>query len=202
MNNKIKYYWGDNRLEIDLGNRVSSRIRRILIGEFLISLAFVLLFSFKAFHHPDRVIGSLEAMGALLIFSIAFYRFISRYFYYEKLILTSQQFSISIKRYFHQSIQTYQWRDMGAIHYSGFDDCTTMNCESYDCLNFKSQKLLLGDLHQEGNLHFAYQKSLTINFARGVYTWDAEEIIRMIQLFAGDGIQLGKEWEHIGQTIE
>lgn len=202
MSNKIKYYWGENRLEIDLGNRVSSRVRRILIGELLISLAIVLLFAFKAYHHSDRLISSLNAVGATLMFSIAIYRFLSRYFYNEKLILVSEQFIITTKRYFHQTKQTYYWQDMGAIHYSGFDDCSTMSCESYDCLNFKSQKLLLRDLHQEGNLHFVYKEATTVSFARGVYTWDAEEIIRMIQLFAGDGIQFGKEWEHIGQATE
>lgn len=41
-----------------------------------------------------------------------------------------------------------------------------------------------------------------VYFAAGVYSWHAEEIVRMMKLYMGANLQLGPEWKEMLQEQE
>lgn len=198
----IQYYWGDDRLEINLGNRVTPRIRMVLCVEFFITTAIAVLFFIRAFHIPSWELSLLLNSGAILLFVLASYRLLSRISYHEKIIATQQHLILQNKTLVSRHTWVYDWRYMGLLHYLGKEGKKQHTAKHYDYLNFSHQELLLQDLHQSGNLFFTYKDTEHVRFARGVYSWDAEEIVRMIQLFAGGNIQLGSEWERLLESSE
>ncbi len=202
MKQDIQYYWGEDRLEINLGNRVTPRIRMVLCVEFLITTSIAVLFFIRSFHILTWELRLVFATGAFLLFVLAAYRLLSRFRYHEKIIATQQNFMLQHKTMISSQTLVYDWRYMGLLHYLGKEVKKLHTAKQYDYLNFSHQELLLQDLHQSGNLFFTYKDTELVRFARGVYSWDAEEIVRMIQLFAGGNIQLGSEWERLLESSE
>ena len=92
---------------------------------------------------------------------------------------------------------------MGPLHYVGKPEKTDhpLKGECYDYFGLETHEHLLQSLHHEGNLYFNYE-GFPIRFARGVYSWHAEEMVRMMQLYTGNTLKLGPEWERMLQEQE
>lgn len=70
--------------------------------------------------------------------------------------------------------------------------------QCYDYFGFETQEQLIQDIHDEGNLYFNYE-GYAVRFARGVYSWDAEEMVRIMKLYAGRSLKLAPEWKQLMQ---
>ncbi|HTN47398.1 MAG TPA: hypothetical protein VL098_13695 [Flavipsychrobacter sp.] len=197
----IQYLWGEDRLEIDLGNRVASRIKMILCGEFVITVSMATVFLLRSFQVQMWGVGLLLGIGASVLYVLASYRLASRIYYREKIEITPHHFVLTTQTLISKKTYAYDWRCIGTLHYIGKDIQNTCGSDCYDYLNFNKHELLLQDLHHSGNLFFTY-KDEPVRFARGIYSWHAEEIVRMIQLYAGNNLKLGAEWKHLIETSE
>lgn len=204
MKKDIAYYWGGEDLQIDLGNRVDSRIKIILSVEFAVTIAMATVFFLRSFQVEQRYISFFLAAGAVVLYLMASYRFLSRIYYQEKIIITQDHFTLIVKTFLSSKRTSYDWKNIGTLHYVGKDFRNMAlfgDQESYDYLNFSKQELLVNDIHHSGNLLF-YYKGNGVRFARGIYSWHAEEIVRMIQLYTGSSLKLGAEWEYLMETSE
>ena len=72
---------------------------------------------------------------------------------------------------------------------------------SFDYFGFETQEQLIQSLHHKGNLCFVCEEE-RIYFGRGIYTWDAEKIIRMIKLYVGPVMKLDEELDRMVTEFE
>jgi len=203
MKEKIKYYWGRDHLMIDLGNRIEPRIRIIYWIEFLITIGIATIFLLQSAALSASWLHITASVGVGLLYLLAAYRFLSRVFYKEKIAVTNHHFVIIRQTPFQHRMASYDWERMGALHYIGKDTKTDhpLKGKCYDYFGFDTQERLVQDLHHDGNLYFNYD-NIPVRFARGIYSWNAEEMVRMIRLYSGTSLQLGDEWKILMQEID
>lgn len=200
MNNNISYHWGHDHLLIKLGNRIQPRIRVLFWSEFLLTLGMATIFLMQALPTSGNVLHWLACFGAGVLYLLASYRFFSRMYYNESIVLDPEYITIINGTPFSQKIRRYEWKDMGALHYVGktakTDHPLKGNC--FDYFGFETQEHLIQNLHNEGNMYFNYA-GFAVRFAKGVYSWDAEEMVGLMKIYAGSHLRLGPEWKRMEQ---
>ncbi len=199
----IVYLWGKDDLRIVLCSRMDSRVRLLYWFELLMAVSIATIFVLQALFVQHRFWPLLINMGACAIYTIAIYRFLSRTFFKEQLLITPTHFHIIRQTPFSRYHQSFDWQYMSPLRYIGRDRKTdfVLKGEGFDYSAFDRQEQLVQDLHQDGNLYFEY-RNRPVRFARGIYIWHAEEIVRMIQLHAGHLLVLDEEWKNILQETE
>lgn len=199
----IRYFFGENNLLIDLGNRIDRRIRFIYWIEFLITTGLATIFLLQSFSLEQSWVHAVASVGVALLYLLASYRFFSRMFYREQIQVSGQHFSIIRKTPFRSTIVHYDWKKMGVLQYKGKDAKTDhpLKGKSFDYFGFDTQERLVQELHHEGNMCFEYNGVL-VRFARGLYSWHAEEVVRMIHLQPGVLLRLGEEWERLTEEMD
>lgn len=201
--NKIKYFWGNDSLQIHLGNRVEPRIKVLFWAETVFTVGWATIFLLRALPIRDSIVDILIAVGASLLYLLAAYRLLSRLFYSEKLLLNRHTMDIVTRTPFSYKSKSFEWRHMGPLHYVGLDKKTDhpLMGKCYDYFGFETREKLIHRLHNEGNLYFNYG-GFPVRFGKGVYSWDAEEIVNMMQIFIGQQLRLGPEWAQMVQEHE
>lgn len=196
MKSSVKYYWGKDHLLIDLGNRIEPRIRVIYWIELVVTIGVATIFLLQSLQLSASWTHIVTSICIGSVYLLAAYRFFSRMFYRECIKVTNDNLTITRQTPFKKVSVTYDWEGMGALHYSGKEAKTDhpLKGKCFDYFGFDTQEQLVQDLHHDGNLYFIYNKN-QVRFARGIYSWHAEEIVRMIRLFSGTSLQLGSEWE-------
>jgi len=200
MSDKITYYWGNDHLQIKLGKRLMPRIRALFWAEFVVTTGMATIFLVESFYIQADLLRVLSYIGASVLYLLASYRFISRMFFVEELWLDEEYLTIVNSTPFSRTIKRYDWPSVGPLHYVGSPTKTAhpLKGECYDYFGFETQEQLIQNLHHEGNLYFNYAGFPT-RFARGLYSWDAEEMVRVMKLFAGHNLRLGPEWKRMVQ---
>ncbi|RYZ53170.1 MAG: hypothetical protein EOP49_07865 [Sphingobacteriales bacterium] len=198
MNPPIRYHWGANHLLIRLGNRTETRIRILFCLEFIVTMGMATIFLIRSFHASSDLLHWMVSCGAMLLYGLAAYRFFSRMFFSEELLITDQSISIIRKTPFSYVREDHHWEQVGTLHYPDRETKTDHplkgNC--FDYFGFDTQEKLVQRLHHDGNLMFIGTDK-EVRFARGIYSWHAEELIRMIRLYAGSKLRLGEEWKQL-----
>lgn len=201
--NNISYHWGEDTLLIHLGNRVETRIRILFWAEFLLTTTWATIFLFidKPFH--GKVIDVVTITGAVLLYLLAAYRLLSRMFFKEKLLLQPNSLDIITRTPFSYKSHSFEWKYMGPLHYVGQGKKTDhpLVGKCYDYFGFETQEKLIHKLHNEGNMYFNYG-GFPVRFGKSVYSWHAEEIVNMMQLYIGGKLLLGPEWAQMVQEHE
>lgn len=200
---KISYQWGDDHLLIELGNNLQPRIKALFWAELLVTIGMATIFLFKSMPLSSQVMSWIGGIGAATLYLMAAYRFLSRMMYEERLFLDTESITILERTPFAQKHNRYLWREIGPLHYIGKDEKTDhpLKGRCYDYFGFETREQLIQSLHQEGNLFFNHN-GFTIRFAKGVYSWHAEEMVNMMKLYAGSKLRLGMEWARMLQEHE
>ncbi len=204
-NRDITYHWGKDNLLISLGNRTEPRIKMLFLAEFLLTSGIATVFLLRSMPLSAGLSNVITCIGSAMLYLLSAYRFLSRIFFSEKIIVDKQYLTIVQHSFFMRNISRYKWRYMGPLHYIGKEVKTDhpLKGKCYDYFGFETQEHLIQSLHHSGNLYFNYGDDLAVRFARGVYSWDAEEMVRMIHLFSGPSVlRLGPEWEQMLQEQE
>ncbi len=203
MKKDITYHWGEDHLMITLGSRIQPRIRILFWGEFLFTTGMATIFLLQSFPLSSHFTHWIAALGAAVLYLLASYRFLARMYFHEKIVLDKEELTIIQKTPFVHHTRQYDWRDIGPLRYAGkknkIDHPLKGKC--YDYFGFETHEHLIQSLHQEGNLSFTY-RGHAVYFARGVYSWDAEEMVHIMRLFTGPVLRLGPEWEYMLQEHE
>jgi len=203
LNEQIKYSWGADHLHIDLGNRIEPRIRMLFRMEFFVTTGMATIFLIESFRTSASLPHILVCIGAGVLYLLASYRFVSRIYYRESLLINNEVLIIQKKTPFGVLKRAYERDEIGPLHYVGKEDKTDhpLKGKCYDYFGFDTQEHLLQDLHHDGNLQFEYRDQ-PIRFGKGIYSWNAEEIVRMIRIFAGSSFRLGSEWALMMEETE
>jgi len=203
MKNKITYQWGDEHLLIDLGNRSQPRIRILFWAEFILTSGMATIFLLRSFPLTSDIVNLISGLGAATLYILAAYRFLTRMFSKECILLDPGAFTIITSTPFTKAVATYQWDDIGPLHYTGKSSKTDHplkgNC--YDYFGFETQEQLIQNLHHDGNMYFNH-KGAPVRFARCVYSWHAEEMVQMMKIYSGPRLRLGPEWKRMMQQAE
>lgn len=196
MKRNITYNWGDRNLLITLGNRVDGRIRALYVAEFVFTLSMATIFMLQSVPLRHSLMNWVAVAGASLLYMLAAYRFLARMLFKEELMVDGRNFTIVRKTVFSRRVDRYKWNEMGPLHYQGKTTKTDhpLKGKSFDYFGFETQEHLIQSLHDEGNLFFEYF-GRRIYFAPGVYSWDAEKLVQMINLYNGSKLKLGPEWD-------
>jgi hypothetical protein len=199
----IKYLWGADHLLIDLGNRVEPRIKILFFAEFLVTSGMATIFLLQSLPLSGNAGHWIACIGSATLYFLASWRFLSRVFFKEKILIDKQDITIIRLGFLHRQVRHYGWRHIGPLHYAGKEVKTDhpLKGRSFDYFGFETQEHLIQSLHHNGNLYFNFGDH-PVRFARGVYSWDAEEMVRMMQLYAGNTLRLGPEWQQIMQEQE
>ena len=203
MAKDITYHWGENHLLIDLGRRLEPRVRILFWSEFLFTCGMATIFMLKALLLTTQWTQWATGMGSSVLYLLAAWRFLSRMAYREELLLENAHFTIIQTTFLKKQVQRYLWTEIGHIHYVGKDKKTDhpLKGRNFDYWGFETHEQVIQRLHQEGNLYFNYD-GYAVRFGRNVYSWHAEEMVRMMKLYIGDKLQLGAEWRYIMQEHE
>ena len=191
----IAYHWGDDHLLVVMGNRLNGRIKALFWAEFLFTVGMASIFINEAFAIQGNVVKWLILLASGAMYMLAGYRFFSRILYTEKIFLDADTITIVKRSPFSQQSHTYQWQHIGPVHYIGHQAKTDHPLKGYcfDYMGFETQERLIQNLHQEGNMYFNHNGNPVL-FGKNVFSWDAEEMVRMMQLYAGNNMRLGPEW--------
>ena len=203
MSQDITYHWGENHLFIDLGHRLERRVRILFWTELIITCGMASIILFTAFPLNRQWTHLATGVGAAVLYLLAAWRFLSRMAYRESLYLDDTHFTIVQSTFLKKQVQRYLWTEMGHLHYIGKDKKTDhpLKGAHYDYWGFETHEHVIQQLYQEGNLYFKYA-GFSVRFGRNVYSWHAEEIVRIMRLYAGDKLHLGAEWSYIMQEHE
>lgn len=203
MKKGIQYHLGADYLLVSLGNRIQPKIAILLSAELLCTTGIATVFILRSFPWQGQLTNMVMAIGAIALYVLAFYRFLSRIFFQEQLLIDKEELAIIHQTPFARKNTRYHWHRIGAIRYGGKYKKTAhpLKGECYDYFGFETQEQLLQNLHHDGNLYFLYEGK-KIHFARNVYSWDAEKIVYMARLYAGNSVNLGPEWEQMLQEHE
>lgn len=203
MKRGITYYWGDHNLLITLGNMTSLRIRALYFFEFLVTAGMATVFLLQSVPFHNSFMHWAAGAGASLLYLLAAYRLLARMFFSEKLLLNPKSLTLVRKTIFAQQVRSFDWKQIGMLHYEGKGKKTDhpLKGKCYDYFGFETQEHLIQSLHHEGNLYFdtAIGK---VYFASGVFSWHAEEMVQMMQVFIGKSLKLGPEWKEMLQEQE
>jgi hypothetical protein len=199
----ITYNWGSDYILIDLGNRVNTRVKALYYAEFILTACMATILMLKISAVSDGFINWLAAILTTTLYALAAYRFFSRMFFTEKIVIDVDSLLIVNTTPFSKKIKRYEWKQMGPLHYVGKTPKTDhpLKGKSFDYLGFETQEHLIQSIHHEGNLYFNYE-GFPVRFARCVYSWDAEEMIQMIKIHSGSKLRLGPEWNQILEVQE
>lgn len=203
MSKKITYHWGDDTLLIKLGNRVLPRIKTFFWIEFVFTLLMSTVLLLEMLPLSSDWLGIAVGIGATGLYMLAAYRFMSRIFSTEQLLLHKDGLNVINDTPFAEKTSFYYWTSMGPLHYAGKEKKTDhpLKGQTFDYFGFETQEHLIQSLHHDGNLYFNYE-GFPVRFGKGVYVWHAEELVNMMQLYAGDSLQLGAEWQEISKEME
>lgn len=198
--NKISYQWGKEHMVITIGNQTPLRIKMLFWTEFLFTCSMITVLLCFSLPANNTLQDILFISCSAIVYILAGYRFLSRLFYRETLLLDSEGFTIVQRNLFHQKSSNYQWKQLGTLHYCGTPSKTDhpLKGKCFDYFGFETQEHLIQNLHADGNLFFNH-KGIPVKFAKGVYSWDAEEMVNMMKLYAGSNICLGPEWAEMQQ---
>lgn len=201
--NDIRYSWGQDHLLIDLGNRIEPRIRALFWAEFLFTSGMATIFLMQSLPLGTKWIHWSTGLGASVLYLLASYRFLSRMYFREQVLLERSQLVLIQKGFMRRKVQCYDWEHVGPLHYVGKDKKTDhpLKGRNFDYFGFETHEHLIQSLYQDGSLYFNYG-GFPVRFARGVYSWHAEEVVRMMKLYMGDVLQLGSEWAKMMQEQE
>ncbi len=199
----ITYYWGDRTLLIKLGNRTQPRIRALYVTEFLVTTIMATVFLVQSLPFKHTFVNWTATIGASILYVLSAYRFLSRLFFSERLLLDKQSLTLVKKTIFSQRVRRYDWRRIGTLHYEGKGTKTDhpLKGKCFDYFGFETQEHLIQSLHDDGNLYFDTLDG-RVYFASGVYSWDAEEMVQMMKIFIGSSLHLGPEWKEMLQAQE
>lgn len=199
----ISYHWGSDHLLIMLGNRTLPRIRMLFWAEFILTSGMATVFLLSAIPFTSGFTHIVSALGAAGIYLLAAYRFFTRMFCEERILLDPEYLTIVNRTPFSQKTVHYDWHNIGPLHYTGRANKTDhpLKGKCYDYFGFETQEHLIQSLHHDGNMYFNYE-GFPVRFAKGVYSWDAEEMVRMMKIYAGGTLRLGPEWHRMLQQQE
>ena len=176
------------------------RIRALYFAELIVTASMATIFLLQSIPFRHTFIHWAACVGASVLYLLAAHRFLARMFFTEQLLLDEYSLTIIKKMIFSRHISRYDWRQIGALHYAGKGTKTDhpLKGKSFDYFGFDTQEHLIQSLHHDGNMYFDSIEG-RVYFASGVYSWDAEEIVRMMKLYIGSHLQLGPEWEEMLQ---
>lgn len=203
MSSEIKYNWGKDFVLIELGNRIETRIRILFWAEFLLTYGMASIFLLQSLPLGKDWMHWSTVLGAVILYLLAAYRFLSRMYFREKILIEKDHLTLLQQTFLRRKVQHYDWKYIGPLHYVGKDSKTDhpLKGKNFDYLGFETHEHLIQKIHQDGSLYFNYE-GFPVRFAKGVYSWDAEEIVRMMKLYMGDTLQLGAEWAQMMQEHE
>ena len=203
MAHDITYNWGEHHLLIDLGHRIEKRVRLLFWAELFITCTMASVFLLMAFGLNRQWIQWTTCIGVSAIYIMAAWRFLSRITYREQIVLDNAHFTIIQSTFFRKQVQHYSWNEMGHLHYIGKDKKTDhpLKGKTIDYWGFEAHEHVIQQIHHEGNLYFKYN-GYSVRFGRNIYSWHAEEIVRIMRLYAGDKLHLGTEWIYLMQEHE
>ncbi len=201
-NNSINYFWGKDHLIISLGNRTNFRIKALYLIEFIIISGMATLLLLQSIGTGKGYMAMAADIGAGLLYVLAAYRFLARMFFNELIVLDEYALTLIRRSLFSRQEKQIYWYNVCMLHYAGMAIKTDhpLKGKCYDYFGFDTQEQLVQNLHNPGNL---YVDTLLgrVYFASGVYSWDAEEMVQMMKLYAGKRLRLGPEWEEM-QALE
>ncbi len=203
MAKDITYNWGRDHLLIDLGYRLEPRVRALFWAELTLTFSMASVFLMKAFPFSGQWMHWATGVGAVVLYLLAAWRFLSRMAYREQLLVENAHFTIIQTTFLKKQVHRYLWTEMGHLHYASNPKKTDhpLKGKHIDYWGFDTQEHVVQRLYQEGNLYFNYD-GYAVRFGRNIYSWHAEEIVRMICLYAGDRLHLGAEWRNLMQEHE
>ncbi|MBS1771764.1 MAG: hypothetical protein JST82_02805 [Bacteroidetes bacterium] len=198
MPDKITYNWGEDHLQIMLGRQIAPRIKTLFWLEFIFTSGMATIFLIQSMPLKANLIHFAGYLGTATLYALAAYRFISRMFFTEELWLDAEYLTIVNATPFKRKVYRYEWQSAGPLHYVGTDAKTDhpLKGQCYDYFGFETQERLIQNLHTEGKLYFNYY-GFPVRFAKGLYSWDAEEVVRMMKIYAGRKLSLGPEWKRM-----
>jgi hypothetical protein len=192
---EIRYYWGDDSLTIEMGNRTGFRIRALYLVEFMVTSGMATLFLLQGLSFGNAPLRLIAGIGAASLYILAAHRLLSRLFFRETVKLDNLSITFVRRTLLSKHVHRYFWWQTGMLHYEGQKEKTDHPLKGgcYDYFGFETQERLVQNLHNPGNLYFDTPEG-RVYFAAGVYSWDAEEMVQMMKLFIGPSIRLGPEW--------
>lgn len=202
MPDKILYNWGTNHLQIKLGDRIAPRIKALYWGEFVLTAGMATIFLLQSFPLNASLFNAIAGIGAAFLYGLAAHRFMARMLYKEEVWLDEEFLMLVNITPFKRKVSRYDWHDVGPLHYTGKRSKTDhpLKGQCYDYFGFETQEQLIQNIYDEGNLYFNYC-GFSVRFAKGVYSWHAEEMVRMMKLYMGDILRLGPEWRRMEQQM-
>lgn len=203
MENRITYHWGEKNVLIDLGYRVHAKVKLIIWAEFVLLFLIATSVLLQSVYMSESYLRIIGTSAAGIIYCIAGYRFLTRTFYSEKLLLTPDTIDIIQRTPFKITSHKYEWQFMGPLHYIGKAPNTEQLLKNYSRNNFTIEyhERVLNRIIIEDNLYFNYG-GFPVRFGKSLYSWDAEEVVNIMQLYIGNKLVLGPEWQQMVQEHE
>jgi hypothetical protein len=198
MKKNITYKWGIDNLLIELGNMAEPRMRILYSGELLFTAGTATVLLFHSFRFTNAWLSWGFTILAASLYALAIYRFLVRMYGTEQIVLNEESITLIRKTPFTMQIRSFPWSGLSPLYYHRKSEKTAhpLKGSTFDYWGLDAHENFVQRLHHDGNLHFRYNGQ-AVYFARGVYSWHAEEMVYMMKLYAGKQLRLGPEWQQL-----
>lgn len=115
------------------------------------------------------------------------YRFINKALQTERLIVSKTKLPIEKNGFLTNSISSYSISDISNLRYLKLPEVTKhpLAGETFDYLGFQTEQLVINEMHGDNRIAFEYGNK-TITFGENLYSWDFDEIERLLQEVTGN----------------
>ncbi len=157
-------------------------------------------FSIAAIAFVVTMFASSNSIG-LIIFAIVFgavyliagYRFINKALQTEKLFIIKDSLTISRRGFLSHKASTYA--TAGISNFRSLDKPETtahpLAGQTFDYLGFQTEQKVISEMHGDNRIAFDYNGK-TVKFGENIYSWDFDEIERLICEVTGIDFRRGK----------
>ncbi len=197
----LTFYWGKGHLEIDIHPPVP-RDARVLSGlELTVAGAFCVAVVLRAGLFSTWVFSGLLTIALGLLASVVI-RAVHRFTFREKIFVDATHITLVQSYGFSKSVRSFDLKNIGRLRYLQTHDADVAPvCRPGDLFCDAHAPQLRRALSERENLCFSYAGE-QVFFGRGVYSWHAEELALYFQLYCGNAIVLGPEWEALLQDTQ
>lgn len=173
------------------------------VVEFAVTCVMATVFLLQSFPFSNSVIHWVSVVGASLLYILASYRFFTRIFFNEQLVLDTQYITLVKKTFLSRQVNRYDWKHIGEMHFEAKTKKVghPLKGKYFDYFGFDAPGHFVRVHRQEGILYFDTYDG-RIYFAGGVSASDAEKLVQIMKLYLGAQLKLGPEWKEMLQEQE
>jgi hypothetical protein len=199
MASRIQYNTTKEGTLITIGNNLTMRVKGLFIIQFLVAIIGAVSFLMMFYNDLDTFASTgllLFTLTSATVFFVAAYRYLNRVLEREEILVKSLQLIITDIGFLKRKVRVFEIAKVADFHHLAAPKYTDhpLNGKSFDYLGFQTRDKEIQAINNDGRISFFYE-GRNILFGKGITTWEAEEIGKVIYEITKNDIRFDDLYE-------